>query len=112
MSPNSSDLTPAPAPLSERLVAFLAAPLPSAESLSSSDRIAWISTAKDCVTAGAKLSPEQIKFAITLITMDRTEAAKAARSNAASARKASKPSSTEIESRIASMSAEEAADAL
>lgn len=111
MQPTGSESSPAPA-IPERFAAFLAAPLPNPESMSSTDRIAWITTLRDIISSKIVVPENILKTGITLITMDRAEAAKAARSASASARKVSKTSAAEVASKIAGMSDEDAADAL
>lgn len=110
MSPNGSE---ASASIPERFANFLAQPLPSVEAMSSTDRIAWVTTAKEAINAGVQIPEDRLKFGITLITMDRAEAAKAARSAGATARKVSKSlTASDVAGKIAGMSDEDAADAL
>lgn len=114
MLPNNSEPgTPTPPVISERFAAFLAKPLPDPNTTPSTDRIAYITTAREAIQAGVRLPENILKVLITLISVDRTEAAKAARSAGATARKASKSmTAADVAGKIAGMSDEDAADAL
>lgn len=64
---------------SPRFAEILAAPFPEVTSLDSTARLARVALYREMTQAGVTVPPEHLRFAVTLITMDRASRATEAR---------------------------------